>query len=147
MKYQGRKEIGLILGRLFAEDLKQINWAEGIDALLPVAIHKKKQRIRGYNQAYFIAKGISEILNIPVLPADALIKLKHTDSQTRKGKVARIENVHSVFKLQNPEVIAHKHILLIDDVLTTGATIEAIALEILKANPKGVSVATLACAM
>lgn len=131
LKYDGKKEIGVTLGEMAAAELMAINFFENIDYLIPVPIHKLKEKIRGYNQSHYIAEGIHAITKIPV-DKTSILKIIHTQSQTRKGKFRRWENVSSTFELQKVNQLQGKHLLLIDDVLTTGSTIEACAQELQK---------------
>lgn len=147
MKYAGKKEIGYELGSLFAAELcNEADWLKDIDYLIPVPLHPKKEWKRGYNQAEHIASGLSEVTGIPILK-NQLIKTKNTESQTHKTAMERIENVQGAFRLIHPEVFERSHVLLIDDVLTTGATLEAAAMAMLKAGEIKVSLATLAIAI
>lgn len=145
VKYKDRKDIAEYLGRLFGEHLKNSQWAKEIDYLVPVPLHKQKRYLRGYNQSEVIAEGMSAILEIPHLK-NSLIKTKHTTSQTKKTTKERIENVKDVFELTNPKELIGKHILLVDDVITTGATLESCSQIILKLPHTRISLATLAIA-
>lgn len=145
VKYHEQKDLGILLGKIFAEELVVQNWLAGIDYIMPVPLHKQKLNKRGYNQSSIIAKGIVALSNIPLID-NVLIRTKNTDSQTRKNRRERIDNVTNVFKLKEATTIANKHLLLIDDVLTTGATIEACANALLKAPGVKISVATIAIA-
>lgn len=131
LKYNGKKEIGITLGEMAATELVENHFFDGIDYLIPIPIHQLKEKIRGYNQSHFIAEGVYNITNIPV-DKTSILKVVHTQSQTRKGKYKRWENVSSTFELQEKNQLQGKHILLIDDVLTTGSTIEACAQELQK---------------
>lgn len=124
LKYQGRKEIGIFLGKLIGSRIKESDFKQIPEVIIPVPLHKVKLRRRGFNQSALIAKGISEILNIPVRE-DVLIRKSFTSTQTRKGRYERWQNVEGIFNCINPEIIENKHILLVDDVVTTGATLEA----------------------
>ena len=126
LKYEGEQEVGVTMGRQMARELLQADFFEGIDCLLPVPLHKKKQRIRGYNQSVCIAQGISEVTGVPVIEG-AVTREKNTETQTRKSALQRWENVEGIFKLQNAEPFEGKHVLIIDDVLTTGSTCVACA--------------------
>ncbi|MDX9882277.1 MAG: phosphoribosyltransferase family protein [Prolixibacteraceae bacterium] len=143
LKYKGMKEVGILLGRHFAIDLEKSPAFVSVDVICPVPLHPKKEKKRGYNQSEFIARGISGRMGKP-LSTGNLVRLVHTGSQTRKGRYERWENVEGIFGLKQPEDFEGKHILLVDDVLTTGSTLEACALGILSAtkNTK-VSIATL----
>lgn len=123
-KYHHRKDVALYLGRQTGKLLLQTDWIYEITHLVPVPLHPRKQRIRGYNQAALLAAGIAEIINRPVA-ANALRRLKYTDSQTKKSRQQRKENVTNVFCAGNVSPLHNGHVLLIDDVITTGATILA----------------------
>ena len=144
-KYKGKAEIGIFLGNVFAEDLEKSGWMRNIDAIVPVPLHVKKEQQRGFNQSRFFAQGIAEICGKPLWD-DVLKRIINTDSQTHKSRAERVENMKDVFECQKPNKIANKHLLLVDDVLTTGATLEACALSLLKNNNVKVSIATLAIA-
>lgn len=143
LKYRGRKEIGYRLGFLFGSELvRTIEFSE-IDAILPVPLHKKKQRKRGYNQSIEICRGISEAMNKPMI-TENLVRKKHTSSQTSKGRFDRWQNVSGIFDVKNSNSLKGKHLLLVDDVITTGATLESCCEELLKISGVKVSVAALA---
>jgi ComF family protein len=144
LKYNGQKNIGTEMGRMFGNELKDTGFSCA-DLILPVPLHHTRQRKRGYNQSELIARGMSDILHIPVLTS-LIIRTMDTLSQTRKSRFERWENVHSVFRCNNPEAIRNKHVLLVDDVITTGATLEACADCILSIEGITVSIASLAFA-
>ena len=137
--------LGFFLGTKLGERLKVSALYSDIDTIIPVPLHLKKFRKRGYNQSTFIAKGISAMMNIPFSETD-LIRSTSTDSQTKKSRYNRYENMQGVFKVVNPELMSGKHILLVDDVVTTGATLEACANELLKSGVAKVSIAAIAYA-
>lgn len=145
LKYNGQQKIGITLGRHFAQELKNNNWCNTIDILVPVPLHAKKLRKRGYNQSACIAQGIAEITGIKI-STNNLIKQSHTESQTTKTRLERWENVAEVFTVLNPEFFEGKHILLIDDTMTTGATLEACAQALMAQCNCKISIATLAYA-
>jgi ComF family protein len=145
LKYKGQTAVGYRLGRLLGERLKQSFEYSSIDLVLPVPLHKRRERARGYNQAEYIAAGIAAILQIPVL-SGVLIKPFATDSQTRKGRFSRYENLKSVFEVRDASKLAHKHVLLVDDVITTGATLEACGLVLYTCGIGKLSIAALAFA-
>ena len=124
LKYNGRKELGACLGRWYGHDLKSSDLFAGVDAVVPVPLHPRKMRKRGYNQSAWIAKGLAESLGIPCLE-DALLRVKYTETQTRKSRYARWENVKDIFAVNPKNKLVGKHVLLVDDIITTGATIEA----------------------
>ena len=141
-KYNGVQKIGFELGKDFGYVLRDSIFSE-IDYIIPVPLHPIKFRRRGFNQSEIIANGISKSLNKKVLNK-ILIRKVHTDTQTKKTIEERRKNVESVFGIKNPHIIANKHILLIDDVITTGSTLSSCAKEILKIKNTKVSIATLA---
>lgn len=146
IKYNGRNEIATFLGNAFAEELIDIPEIKTIDMIIPVPLHPVKRRRRGYNQAEEIAKAMSPVLNLPVVN-DILVKDYNTSSQTKNSRIARWFNVEANFTIRNQERLTGKHILLIDDVITTGSTLEACALTLYQANENiRISIATLACA-
>ncbi len=125
LKYHGNKELGYLLGRQMA---KRLNADQSpicnVDILLPVPLHPRKKRKRGYNQSEWIAKGFGSVLDIPI-DTESLSRVTQTDTQTQKGVYERWRNVCSIFKVERPEALRGKHVLLIDDVITTGATLSA----------------------
>jgi competence protein ComFC len=133
LKYKNKPEIGETLGVLIGEKIKDLPSFQNIDALIPVPIHPKKKFTRGYNQSEKIADGISSILKIPVIP-DFIESLKQTSSQTNKNRFMRWDNVATKFSVKNK--IKLNHIAIVDDVITTGATLEAIIKVILENNPE-----------
>ena len=145
LKYKRRAGIGLQLGELFGRALKEADWTEDIHLIVPVPLHPKKEATRGFNQSALLAKGMAESTGIPT-DARALRRIRHTESQTRKTRAERIENVAGAFVARNPRKLVGKHVLLVDDVLTTGATVESCAQAVLAIPGTRVSVATLAIA-
>jgi ComF family protein len=143
IKYKGNKELGEFLGYNYAIELKQDKIFEQIDLILPIPLHKKKEKRRGYNQSEWIAKGLSKGLERPYL-SDVLVRVDFTETQTKKSRFNRWENVKNVFQVQQEELIKNKHVLVCDDVLTTGATMEAALKELIKVEGVKVSVVTLA---
>lgn len=142
IKYKGNKELGRRLGRMFGAKL-QGACLDGVDALLPVPLHPNKQKLRGYNQSEWIAKGMSEALGIPVW-TDVLERKVENTTQTKKGAFERWENVKGIFGVTDATRLNGKHVVVVDDVLTTGATIEACILPMAEAENVKVSIATLA---
>ncbi len=133
------------MGRLLGYSLKQSDRFSNIDVIVPLPLYPEKEKSRGYNQATVIAKGVQEILKIPLI-TDAIARNRYTDSQTNKNRMDRWKNVGGVFSLQKPEVLQAKKILLIDDVITTGASLEACGEVICQAGIKALYIATLAFA-
>jgi ComF family protein len=145
LKYKGDRGVGIFLGKLFGAELLDKSVFEDIDLIIPVPLHSRKKRIRGFNQSEEIAKGISEVLN-KELNASNLLRIQNTESQTRKSRFVRWENVETAFEVKQPEIFIGKHILLIDDVVTTGATLEACCLAFSGIEEVKISIATVACA-
>ena len=126
LKYRGNKELGEVMGRFMARELLDCGFFEGIDVVIPVPLHPDKLAKRGYNQSEWIARGVSAITGVRV-DTTSVIRKKDTETQTRKSTFERWENVDGIFELLNSELFTGKHILIIDDVLTTGATTVACA--------------------
>lgn len=145
LKYRGNTEIGVFLGSMYGKTLVEIEAYRTIDLIIPVPLHPKKEKQRGYNQSDTIAQGLSQSMMIP-WQRDALIRTIYTASQTNKSSLDRFENVKDSFVVAQPNLIKNKHILLVDDVLTTGATLEACANKLLELEGCKVSVAVLAIA-
>lgn len=145
-KYNNHPEIGRVLGRVYGAELAQSGYADKLDVIVPVPLHNWKKRKRGYNQSEEFAIGLSEGLNVPHCN-DAVQRIVNTQTQTRKSKLKRWENVTDVFKVTDCKAVASKRILLVDDVITTGATLEACGLAVLAAGCSAVSVASIAYAV
>lgn len=145
LKYRGKKNVGRFLGKSFGTDLSKSQLFNSVDCIVPVPLHPKKEKKRGFNQSLVISEGISEAIQKPVLN-DNLIRLVHTSTQTKKSRYSRWENVKDVFGITSPDLLEKKHVLLVDDVLTTGATLESCAQKILQIEGAKVSIATLAYA-
>ena len=143
LKYHKNTEVGIHLGRMYGEILKENNAFSDVDLIVPVPLHPKKEKQRGYNQSDMIAQGLSQTIAIP-WQRNILIRTEYTTSQTKKSNLERFENVKNAFAITKPKLIEHKHILLVDDVLTTGATLEACALKLLAVEGCKVSIAVLA---
>lgn len=145
LKYKGNKEIGAFLGEMYGQQLMKSEYYRSVDCILPIPLHPKKLRIRGYNQSECIARGLSKSMNIPYYN-NVLLRTEFTETQTKKSRFNRWENVRDVFVVDNAEPIKGKHVLICDDVLTTGATMEAAIMKIKQVENVRVSVVTLACA-
>lgn len=143
LKYNGHQEVGMLLGKLYGYELGKAEVSPAFDLVLPVPLHKRKLQRRGFNQSDSFAQGLAEALELP-WSASALIRTKATQTQTRKSRSERWENVAAIFELAQPEMVRGKHVLLVDDVLTTGATIEACGQALLAAGCAGLSVAAIA---
>jgi ComF family protein len=140
LKYKGRKEVGEYCGQLMGEAIRNTSFA-GIDALIPLPLFPKKERLRGYNQATMICEGIAGVTHIPVWK-HAVQRVSSTSTQTRKNRVERWENMQGRFNVPHAANIAGKQLLLVDDVITTGATMEACGNVLIEAGAK-VSILTL----
>lgn len=144
-KYKRRHQIGTFLGRIYGFELLKHSPYNTVDMIIPVPLFRKKQLKRGYNQSEILAKGLSIALGVPV-ETNILFRTMESASQTRKTRAERWDNVKEIFKVIHPEQLEGKHILLVDDVLTTGATIEACAATLLKDSNVRISVVTIAYA-
>lgn len=143
LKYNGKTNVGIKLGQLLGDKLANAANFQQIDAIIPVPIHPKKLKVRGYNQSEYIANGLAEILNVPVF-LDVLVRDVATDSQTKKARYTRYQNMQHIFSVKNAEKIKAKHVLLIDDVITTGATLEACGNVLLANDIDKISIAAIA---
>jgi len=143
-KYKNQRQIGISIGFLYGNELKNAPCYETTDVIVPVPLHPKKQKIRGYNQSEMFADGLAKAMNIPV-NTRILMRSFFSETQTRKSRFARWENVKAIFDVENEE-LAGKHILLVDDVITTGATIEACVNSLKKIPGAKISVAAIAFA-
>lgn len=145
-KYNKATDVGLLMGETLGESLKESEFFKSIDCIIPVPLHPKKQRKRGFNQSDFIAEGVSKSININ-WESKKLIRQKDTKTQTKKGLFERSENVENIFVPKPKSFFENKHILLVDDVLTTGSTLTECAKAILQAPNSKVSLATIACSI
>ena len=145
LKYKGNADAGIFLGQELGKSLLEAPLFQGLDYLIPVPLHPKKEKLRGYNQSLMIAQGVSEVTGIPV-GERFLRRTVNTSTQTHKSKEERWHNVKDIFELSHAEQLEGKYILLIDDVLTTGATLEACALQLSTVPGIAISCATAACA-
>lgn len=146
LKYKGKKEIGVFLGARYGEALKYAHGFNTADAIIPVPLHKKKYMQRGYNQSEQFAIGLSVSMNIPAYN-HLLERKKETDTQTRKSRFGRYQNVHDIFLVHHPEKWKGKHLILVDDVITTGATLESCILALQFIPDVKISIACIATAM
>lgn len=145
LKYKGAKNIGTVFGQWLGGELSEIENYRQIDAVVPVPLHKKKLRKRGYNQVENFGKEIAKALNKPYID-DVLVKVSPTKSQVFKERIARIFTTAEVFQVQNPHKIENLHILVVDDVITTGATLEACASKLLEHGNIKISFAVIGIA-
>ncbi len=145
LKYKKQKQIGIELGKQLGLQLNKSEFFNDIDFIVPVPLHLKKRRIRGYNQSELIAEGVASATGKSTEFTN-LYRAVHSDSQTKKNKLERWENVNNIFQLKDTTLFANKHILLVDDVVTTGSTLEACTQALLQSENCRVSVAVLAYA-
>lgn len=145
IKYDGEKECGHFLGQLFAREYAETGFFESVDCIVPVPLHRKKMRTRGYNQSEWIARGLSEETGISMC-SDVLLCNTHRVSQTRKGVYERYISTRNVFELAPSSMLVGKHVLLVDDVVTTGATLLACGETLLHGGVEKISMMTLAAA-
>ena len=143
LKYKGVKEVGFVVGKLFGYELKESIYFKNIDFIVPVPLHENKLKKRGYNQSEWIAIGLAEAMNVPI-NINSLYRKQDSQTQTKKSRYKRWENVGDIFWVSDNELNG-KRVLLVDDVVTTGATIEACAQVLLQQNCK-ILVATIAYA-
>lgn len=145
LKYLGKRQVGHRLGQWYGEQLRTAPLFKTIDAIVPVPLHARKERLRGFNQSAIFAAGLAEAMQIPALP-NALVRQVFTETQTNKSRLERLANVQDVFAVKDETALRGKHILLVDDVMTTGATLEACGSKILEVTGTQLSLATIALA-
>ncbi len=145
IKYHNQKELAAHLGRFYARELRQQGAMENIETIVPIPLHPKKLKARGYNQSEWFARGVAEELDKELNTTD-LFRAVETSTQTRKKKYERWENVGGIFGLRPAHRLEGKHVLLVDDVITTGATIEAAWLALQQAPGLKIAVASIAFA-
>ena len=145
LKYKNDLDVGMELGRMMASDLKGSVRFKDLDILIAVPLHAQKERARGYNQSQVLIDGMIEILDLPTVKG-ALVRVEATASQTKRGRLARWQNVKEAFRVNDPEKFRDKHVLLVDDVVTTGATVEACAQALSVVPGIRISIYSAACA-
>lgn len=145
LKYKGQKEIGVTLGKFYGYDLRKSEQFNTVETIIPVPLHPKKKKKRGYNQSEFFAQGLAESMHATT-DFKTLFRAFESDTQTKKSRFNRWKNVESIFQLKDVKSLAGKHILLVDDVITTGATLEACAQTLLQIPDVKISIATIAYA-
>lgn len=144
IKYNNQPDLITVIGRWYGRQLLQAPLWQGIDAVVPVPLHWKKQRKRGYNQSAVFGEAIADVINTPC-HARALLRITHDRSLTGMNRMQRIQTIGSAFAVAKPAQVKDKHILLVDDVLTTGATLEACALALEKLPVASIRMVTIAC--
>ena len=143
LKYKGNKEVGYVLGRMMGATLLESERFGSIDTLMPLPLFAARQKKRGYNQSAEICNGISAVMGLPV-NTSAVVRLSATETQTHKNRVDRWQNMDGKFEVVNSNLLTGRHVLLVDDVITTGATLEACGQELLEIPGLKLSIATLA---
>lgn len=143
LKYSNNRAVGLQLGRWMGLQLQNSGRFADLDGLIPLPLFPEKEKKRGYNQATILCEGMAEVMQLPLL-MDAVLRKRSTETQTKKGRSQRLENVEGSFEIGNPLSFQEKHVLLVDDVITTGATLEACGSVIKKVAAVELSIATLA---
>ncbi len=145
LKYEGKREVGIQLGKIYGRELNETETFREVDGIVPVPLHPKKEKLRGYNQSDVFAEGLADAMEKPWW-REVLQRKKMTESQTRKDAAARLANVETIFEVKNTDKWRGKHLLLVDDVVTTGATLEACANALLQIPNVQISMATIAFA-
>ena len=145
LKYEGCKDNGIFLGRETGKSLKNAPPFRDVDCLVPIPLHPKKEKKRGYNQSRVIAEGINAETGIPIIDG-CLVRKVHTATQTKKSREERWENVKDIFQVTDNQRLKNKHVLIVDDVLTTGATLLSAGKALIQVDGITISAATAACA-
>jgi ComF family protein len=145
LKYKGRKEVGFTVGKLYGYELKECESFRTVDTIIPVPLHVKKIKKRGYNQSESFAEGLASSMEVNT-DFKTLFRANESETQTKKSRFSRWQNVESIFQLREINSLQGKHILLVDDVITTGATLEACAQTLLQIPDIKISIVTIAYA-
>jgi ComF family protein len=143
LKYKQQPELGEMLGRVYGQDLVEAKYKHSFDLIIPVPLHHSRRRIRGYNQSEEFGKGLSQMLEVPC-DDTYMTRSARTETQTRKTKLSRWENVNRMFQVVDARFVTEKRVLLVDDVVTTGATLEACGQALLDAGCGELSIACIA---
>ena len=143
LKYENKPQIGVLMGELYGRILRENMYFDQIDAIVDVPMHPIKEQKRGYNQATMFAEGLAQTMQKPLI-ANAIERYENTESQTKKDKLDRMGVIENLYGVAHGNDLAGKHILLVDDVFTTGATLEGCASAMLALPDTKVSVATIA---
>jgi ComF family protein len=143
LKYRGNEDLAIYLGSLYGERLKSTQAIHGIEGVIAIPLHPIKLKKRGYNQSQAFATGLCQSLQIEDLSSQ-LFRRKNTQTQTQKSRSERWDNVKEIFGVKNPKLLNNKHLLLVDDVITTGATIESCVKEVIEKSNCKLSIASIA---
>jgi ComF family protein len=143
LKYKQQPELGEMLGRVYGQDLVEAEYKDSFDIIIPVPLHSSRRRIRGYNQSEKFGTGLSQMLAVPC-DDTSMTRSAKTETQTRKTKLSRWENVNRVFQVVDTASVSEKRVLLVDDVVTTGATLEACGQALFDAGCRELSIACIA---
>jgi len=146
LKYKGNKEAGIFLGKLLGNQLNKSERFNSVDVIIPLPLNAIKEAKRGYNQAAIITEGITTIFNKPI-ESKAVVRTVFTETQTHNNRIERWQNMDGAFAVKNTEAIKNKHVLLVDDIVTTGSTLDACGNIILESGCSALSIATVACTM
>jgi len=145
LKYENYPELGYMIGNIYGSELNAHGLSANLDLVIPVPLHTTKLRRRGYNQSEPFAQGLSESMGL-VMGTEIVCRVVKTATQTHRTKHQRWKNVQGVFRVEQPKLIENKRILLVDDIVTTGATLESCASELISAGCKEISIAAIAAA-
>ena len=145
LKYKGQREVGVVIGEMYGDELKQSDRFNTVDVIIPVPLHKRKLKARGYNQSEAFAEGLSKSMKVPT-DFETLYRALESETQTKKARFLRWKNVETIFQLKDEMALMGKHVLVVDDVITTGATAEACIQTLLKTPNVKVSIVTMAWA-
>ncbi len=145
LKYKGQRQIGVAIGELYGTELKKSKLFNSVDLIIPVPLHKRKIKVRGYNQSEAFAEGLSQSMKVAT-NFETLYRAVDSETQTRRTRFLRWKNVETIFQLKDDITLQGKHILLVDDVVTTGATLEACIQTLQKIPNVKISIATIAWA-
>lgn len=144
LKYKGRRDVGEVVGRLMGYELMKSAFQD-TEVIVPVPLHAQRKKMRGYNQSDCFGEGLSASMQLPFY-SEAIVRTQATSTQTRKHRYDRFKNVDNIFQVVDQELLSHKSILLIDDVITTGSTLIACADSLTRLPGTTVSIAAIACA-
>lgn len=142
LKYGERPAIGEMIGKWYAYDLLNAGFDNAFDMIVPVPLHPKRFKERGYNQSEYFGKGLADTMEVP-MNTTGLVKVRHIDSQTKKSKLDRMKSMEGVFEVVDADVFSGQRLLLVDDLLTTGSTLIACLEALSKCNPQSLSIAAI----